>query len=267
MKRYLATIGPMVACFTVHEDFFYYTGVYRYHKNTRDFRRRAPRAVVGYDDAAQCWIAKNSWGTGWGEDGCFRIGYGVTGIDAEMWASTGRSPLVRKTCRWCSQARATSGGRNAAAAAPGRGSPETADTGTPGDPGTVTAVTAAATINRLHVLALVGARRGTPAAAPEPGQANGRNRGRPARPGRAPRPRSVARRRRRAARSPSPGERWHTWRTASGTSAGGVDAGGRRDRHAGAVHRPELRGGRHDGDGGRHRRGFAVAGPPEGHRP
>ncbi len=160
MKRYLATIGPMVACFTVHEDFFYYTGgVYRYHKKTSgDFVGGHCVQVVGYDDAAQCWIAKNSWGTGWGEDGCFRIGYGVTGIDAEMWGIDGTitSPLVRKTLQvvlagsgdvWRTQ-RSSSG--------TWKRKPERLDTGTPGDPGTVTAVTAAATINRLHVLALVG---------------------------------------------------------------------------------------------------------------
>jgi hypothetical protein len=42
--------------------------------------------VVGYDDVAQCWICKNSWGAGWGDHGFVRIGYGECGLDAEMWA-------------------------------------------------------------------------------------------------------------------------------------------------------------------------------------
>lgn len=49
-------------------------------------------AVVGYDDEDGCWICKNSWGTGWGEEdggkrGWFRIKYGECGIDNAfgMW--------------------------------------------------------------------------------------------------------------------------------------------------------------------------------------
>jgi hypothetical protein len=45
--------------------------------------------VVGYDDDHGCWICKNSWGTGWGEGGFFRIAYGQCGIDAQMWAING----------------------------------------------------------------------------------------------------------------------------------------------------------------------------------
>jgi C1A family cysteine protease len=45
--------------------------------------------VVGYDDGQGCWIAKNSWGTGFGESGFFRIAYGQVGFDAEMWAIDG----------------------------------------------------------------------------------------------------------------------------------------------------------------------------------
>ena len=46
---------------------------------------RLPRiCVVGYDDAQQCWICKNSWDTTWGDDGWFRIGYGECGIDTSF---------------------------------------------------------------------------------------------------------------------------------------------------------------------------------------
>jgi C1A family cysteine protease len=31
--------------------------------------------LVGYNDAGQYFIVKNSWGAGWGESGYFRIAY------------------------------------------------------------------------------------------------------------------------------------------------------------------------------------------------
>jgi C1A family cysteine protease len=31
---------------------------------------------------AGCWIARNSWGTGWGDSGYFRIAYGECGIES-----------------------------------------------------------------------------------------------------------------------------------------------------------------------------------------
>ena len=31
--------------------------------------------IVGWDDAEECFIVKNSWGENWGENGYFRIAY------------------------------------------------------------------------------------------------------------------------------------------------------------------------------------------------
>lgn len=39
--------------------------------------------LVGWDDADNCWIMRNSWGTAWGENGYMRIQYGVSGIGSE----------------------------------------------------------------------------------------------------------------------------------------------------------------------------------------
>ncbi len=161
MKTYLATVGPMSACFTIYEDFFYYYtgGVYTYHENTSgDVIGGHCVQIVGYDDAQHCWIAKNSWGKEWGENGYFRIAYGSAGIDAEMWGIDGTiaSPLIRTTLRVVG----AGGGNVWHTQRTGNGSWQTAvnrlDTGTPGDPGSFTAVSAAASINRLHVVGLVG---------------------------------------------------------------------------------------------------------------
>jgi C1A family cysteine protease len=85
MKAWLATHGPLASCFTVYEDFWYYTsGVYKHQTGAAVGGHCV--SVVGYDDINQYWIVKNSWGTGFGESGFFRIGYGECGIDGTMWA-------------------------------------------------------------------------------------------------------------------------------------------------------------------------------------
>jgi hypothetical protein len=84
MKEWIATNGPVATCFTVYEDFYYYdNGIYLHHTG-RQLGGHCV-AAVGYSDADQCWIMRNSWGGGWGEGGYFRIGYGQAGIDYEMW--------------------------------------------------------------------------------------------------------------------------------------------------------------------------------------
>ncbi len=88
MKAWIAARGPLATCFTVYDDFFSYrSGVYSHL--TGAVAGGHCVSVVGYDDRAQCWICKNSWGPGWGDGGFFRIAYGQCGIDADMWAVDG----------------------------------------------------------------------------------------------------------------------------------------------------------------------------------
>ncbi len=68
--------GPIVAGFQVFEDFQAYTGGV-YEHTTGKLLGGHGVVVVGYDDAEQYWICKNSWGTDWGEDGWFRIKWGT----------------------------------------------------------------------------------------------------------------------------------------------------------------------------------------------
>lgn len=86
MKDWISTKGAVIACYTVYDDFYAYrSGVYRKSSNPGQLRGGHCVCCIGYNDAQQAWICKNSWGTGFGESGYFRIGYGQVGIDSEMY--------------------------------------------------------------------------------------------------------------------------------------------------------------------------------------
>ena len=79
IKKALAAYGPLPTAFHVYSDFMAYSGgVYSY--TTGKLEGGHGVEIVGYDDNDQAFIVKNSWGTGWGEKGFFRIAYSeVTG--------------------------------------------------------------------------------------------------------------------------------------------------------------------------------------------
>ncbi len=74
LKAALVKYGPLPTAYMVYEDFMHYkSGVYSYTTG----KRLGGHAVllVGYNDPEQYFIVKNSWDTGWGENGYFRIAY------------------------------------------------------------------------------------------------------------------------------------------------------------------------------------------------
>src|SRR5690606_6791640 len=88
MREWLVERGPLSACFEVYEDFFYYrSGVYRHTHGALAGGHCV--SVIGYDDVNSCWICKNSWGAGWGDEGFFRIRYGECRLEA--WETHGVS--------------------------------------------------------------------------------------------------------------------------------------------------------------------------------
>jgi C1A family cysteine protease len=65
-KNWLTHVGPCTAALHVFDDFFSYrSGVYR-HVSGKEVGLHNV-VIIGYSEAEQCWICKNSWGTGWGE--------------------------------------------------------------------------------------------------------------------------------------------------------------------------------------------------------
>jgi hypothetical protein len=95
-KYYLANFGPMVMGFTVYEDFDSYGGGVFKH-TTGNSRGGHCVLVVGYSDANQAWICRNSWGTGFGGvahadgtgAGFFMIAYGDSNIDNTFYGCHG----------------------------------------------------------------------------------------------------------------------------------------------------------------------------------
>lgn len=83
MKAELRWNGPLSVAMRVYDDFFHYKeGIYRKTDNAI-FKGYHAVCCVGYNDEEQAWICKNSWGTGWGMDGFFKIGYGDCRIEAD----------------------------------------------------------------------------------------------------------------------------------------------------------------------------------------
>ena len=71
--------GPVIAGMTVYSDLMNYSvGVYEHVWGGKLGGHFV--LLVGWDDSVGCWIAKNSWGADWGEQGWFRIKYQASGI-------------------------------------------------------------------------------------------------------------------------------------------------------------------------------------------
>jgi C1A family cysteine protease len=74
IKAALIKYGPLPTAMMVYEDFMLYkAGVYSYTTG----KKLGGHAIllVGYNDDGQYFILKNSWDTGWGEGGYFRVAY------------------------------------------------------------------------------------------------------------------------------------------------------------------------------------------------
>ena len=79
MRACLASGYPFVFGFTVYESFesqtVANTGVVNLPKQSERVVGGHAVCAVGYDDAKQRFIVRNSWGTGWGQQGYFTMPY------------------------------------------------------------------------------------------------------------------------------------------------------------------------------------------------
>ena len=87
IKNALVNYGPLVGAFEVFEDFYYdYPDTsewpdnvyYHHYGNSVGWHAIA---IVGYNDNPGYWICKNSWGSWWGLNGYFKMGYGECSLE------------------------------------------------------------------------------------------------------------------------------------------------------------------------------------------
>ncbi len=94
-KKWLDTVGPIIAWFEVYNDLFAHgSGVYTHvNSPTNTIAGSHLALIVGYDDNQNAWLVKNSWGTTWGVNGYGWIAYGESNIDTYAKAGlTGTNP-------------------------------------------------------------------------------------------------------------------------------------------------------------------------------
>jgi Papain family cysteine protease len=75
-KNAIATIGPVLAGMAVYSDFYAYSSGVYVKTSSAVLKGYHCICCVGYDDADQCWILKNSWGTSYGQGGFVKVRYG-----------------------------------------------------------------------------------------------------------------------------------------------------------------------------------------------
>ncbi|CAL5981447.1 Cathepsin_B [Hexamita inflata] len=78
-------LGAIHTTFDVYSDFMYYTGGI-YQQTAGSLIGSIGVTIVGYgeENGIKYWIAGNSWGTSWGENGYFRIVRGINECNIEQ---------------------------------------------------------------------------------------------------------------------------------------------------------------------------------------
>ena len=92
MKGCVASGFPFVFGFTVYDSFeadeVARTGVLKMPATTEKVLGGHAVLAVGYDESDQCFIVRNSWGTGWGMKGYFKMPYAYftdTNLSDDFW--------------------------------------------------------------------------------------------------------------------------------------------------------------------------------------
>jgi C1A family cysteine protease len=93
IKNYLSSTGPMAGCFTVFDDFRHYSGGVYHHVSGAELGGHCV-LIIGYSEAEQCWICKNSWGIGWGVGGFCKIAYDDFKFNGQLFPFYGANGVI-----------------------------------------------------------------------------------------------------------------------------------------------------------------------------
>lgn len=87
IKKEIYNRGPITAAFNVYYDFFSYkSGIYQYTGETALAGGHAIKILGwGVENGVNFWYCANSWGTGWGMNGFFKIKRGTDECKIESW--------------------------------------------------------------------------------------------------------------------------------------------------------------------------------------
>ena len=99
IKNYLTNTGPLSGCLTVFTDFFSYSGGV-YHHVSGGVEGGHCVLVIGYSEAEQCWICKNSWGPNWGIGGFFKIAYSDFQFNGQLFPFYGANTVQIPATGW-----------------------------------------------------------------------------------------------------------------------------------------------------------------------
>ncbi len=80
IKQAIYDHGPVAAAICAGSGFRQYEGGIFQTNDTCDYTVNHAIVLVGWDDSEQTWTLRNSWGTGWGEDGYMRIRHGTSHV-------------------------------------------------------------------------------------------------------------------------------------------------------------------------------------------
>jgi cathepsin B len=87
IKQELIKNGPVQTGFMVYEDFMHYkSGIYEFTHGQRLGGHAVKIIGWGNENGKEFWIAQNSWGPQWGENGFFRIKFGECLFDTNGYA-------------------------------------------------------------------------------------------------------------------------------------------------------------------------------------